>query len=166
MFDSITGSIRNAVNKIRYQDDITALNKATAELKKALLKADVHHKTTKELITAVELQTKTAGIGQDSFLKALKSELTRLFASTPPTTILMTGLQGSGKTTTTGKLANYLKIRKKKVLVAACDLQRLAAVEQLKQIAAQIEVDIYFDDTEKNPVKIALKAKEKAIMEH
>ena len=116
MFDSITGSIRNAVNKIRYQDDITALNKATAELKKALLKADVHHKTTKELITAVELQTKTAGIGQDSFLKALKSELTRLltangnqgfvFASTPPTTILMTGLQGSGKTTTTGKLAN------------------------------------------------------------
>ncbi|MFX4231928.1 signal recognition particle protein [Aliarcobacter butzleri] len=176
MFDSITGSIRNAVNKIRYQDDITALNKATAELKKALLKADVHHKTTKELITAVELQTKTAGIGQDSFLKALKSELTRLltangnqgfvFASTPPTTILMTGLQGSGKTTTTGKLANYLKIRKKKVLVAACDLQRLAAVEQLKQIAAQIEVDIYFDDNEKNPVKIALKAKEKAIKEH
>ncbi|MCR1816578.1 signal recognition particle protein [Aliarcobacter butzleri] len=176
MFDSITGSIRNAVNKIRYQDDITALNKATAELKKALLKADVHHKTTKELITAVELQTKTVGIGQDSFLKALKSELTRLltangnqgfvFASTPPTTILMTGLQGSGKTTTTGKLANYLKIRKKKVLVAACDLQRLAAVEQLKQIAAQIEVDVYFDDTEKNPVKIALKAKEKAIKEH
>lgn len=176
MFDSITGSIRNAVNKIRYQDDITALNKATAELKKALLKADVHHKTTKELITAVELQTKTAGIGQDSFLKALKSELTRLltangnqgfvFASTPPTTILMTGLQGSGKTTTTGKLANYLKIRKKKVLVAACDLQRLAAVEQLKQIAAQIEVDIYFDDTESNPIKIALKAKEKAIKEH
>ncbi|QDM01889.1 signal recognition particle protein [Aliarcobacter butzleri] len=176
MFDSITGSIRNAVNKIRYQDDITALNKATAELKKALLKADVHHKTTKELITAVELQTKTAGIGQDSFLKALKSELTRLltangnqgfvFVSTPPTTILMTGLQGSGKTTTTGKLANYLKIRKKKVLVAACDLQRLAAVEQLKQIAAQIEVDIYFDDTESNPIKIALKAKEKAIKEH
>ncbi|MCG3690964.1 signal recognition particle protein [Aliarcobacter butzleri] len=176
MFDSITGSIRNAVNKIRYQDDITALNKATAELKKALLKADVHHKTTKELITAVELQTKTAGIGQDSFLKALKSELTRLltangnqgfvFASTPPTTILMTGLQGSGKTTTTGKLANYLKIRKKKVLVAACDLQRLAAVEQLKQIAAQIEVDIYFDDNEKDPIKIALKAKEKAIKEH
>ncbi|MPL83995.1 Signal recognition particle protein [bioreactor metagenome] len=176
LFDSITGSIRNAVNKIRYQDDITALNKATAELKKALLKADVHHKTTKELITAVELQTKTAGIGQDSFLKALKSELTRLltangnqgfvFASTPPTTILMTGLQGSGKTTTTGKLANYLKIRKKKVLVAACDLQRLAAVEQLKQIAAQIEVDIYFDDTESNPIKIALKAKEKAIKEH
>jgi signal recognition particle subunit SRP54 len=74
----------------------------------------------------------------------------------------MTGLQGSGKTTTTGKLANYLKTRKKKVLVAACDLQRLAAVEQLKQIAAQIEVDIYFDDNEKDPIKIAIAAQEKA----
>ena len=176
MFDSITGSIRNAVNKIRHQDDVAALTKATSELKKALLKADVHHKTTKDLIQAVELQTKSAGIGQDSFLKALKSELTNLlttsgnqgfvFSSTPPTTILMTGLQGSGKTTTTGKLANYLKTRKKKVLVAACDLQRLAAVEQLKQIAAQIEVDIYFDDNETNPIKIALAAKEKAIKEH
>ena len=172
MFDSITGSIRNAVNKIRHQDDVAALTKATAELKKALLKADVHHKTTKELIQAIEVQTKNAGIGQDSFLRALKSELTNLltvpgnqgfvFSSTPPTTILMTGLQGSGKTTTTGKLANYLKTRKKKVLVAACDLQRLAAVEQLKQIAAQIEVDIYFDENEKDPIKIALAAKEKA----
>ncbi|MBP7742347.1 MAG: signal recognition particle protein [Aliarcobacter sp.] len=172
MFDSITGSIRNAVNKIRHQDDVVALNKATAELKKALLKADVHHKTTKELIQAVELQTKNAGIGQDSFLRALKLELTNLlttkgnqgfvFSSTPPTTILMTGLQGSGKTTTTGKLANYLKTRKKKVLVAACDLQRLAAVEQLKQIAAQIDVDIYFDDNETDPIKIARAAQEKA----
>ena len=172
MFDSITGSIRSAVNKIRHKDDITALKKATAELKKSLLKSDVHHKTTKDLVANVELETKNAGIGQDSFIKALKDELTKLlttsgnqgfvFSNTPPTTILMTGLQGSGKTTTTGKLANYLKTRKKKVLVAACDLQRLAAVEQLKQIAAQIEVDIYFDDVEKDPIKIALAAQEKA----
>jgi signal recognition particle subunit SRP54 len=74
----------------------------------------------------------------------------------------MTGLQGSGKTTTTGKLANYLKTRKKRVLVAAADLQRLAAVEQLKQIGAQIEVDVYFDDNETNPIKIAQDAKKKA----
>ncbi len=172
MFDSISGSIKNAVNKIRHKDDAASLKKATTELRKSLLKSDVHHKTTKELVTAVELETKKNGIGQDSFLKALQNELTNIlttegnqgfvFSSTPPTTILMTGLQGSGKTTTTGKLANYLKLRKKKVLVAACDLQRLAAVEQLKQIAAQIEVDIYFDDEEKDPVKIALAAKEKA----
>ena len=175
MFDSITGSIKNAVNKIRHKDDVASLKKAITELKKSLLKADVHHKTTKELVTNVELETKAAGIGQDSFLNALKSELTKLlttegnqgfvFSSTPPTTILMTGLQGSGKTTTTGKLANYLKTRKKKVLVAACDLQRLAAVEQLKQIAAQIEVDIYFDDNEKDPIKIAIAAQEKATKE-
>ncbi|WP_044417480.1 signal recognition particle protein [Halarcobacter anaerophilus] len=172
MFDSITGSITNAVNKIRHKDDVASLKKAITELKKSLLKADVHHKTTKDLVTAIELETKRLGIGHDSFLKALKDELTKIltttgnqgfvFSNTPPTVVLMTGLQGSGKTTTTGKLANYLKLRKKKVLVAAADLQRLAAVEQLKQIAAQIEVDIYFDDNEKDPVKIALAAKEKA----
>ncbi|MGA1940393.1 signal recognition particle protein [Arcobacter sp. YIC-310] len=176
MFDSITGSIRNAVNKIRHKDDAASLKKAVTELKKSLLKSDVHHKTTKELAAAVELETKKNGIGQDSFLNALKDELTKLlttegnqgfvFSNTPPTTILMTGLQGSGKTTTTGKLANYLKQRKKKVLVAAADLQRLAAVEQLKQIAAQVEVDIYFDDNEKDPVQIAIKAQEKAKAEH
>jgi len=176
LFDSITGSIKNAVNKIRHKDDVTSLKKATLELKKSLLKADVHHKTTKELVTAIELETKRIGIGQDSFINALKSELIKIlttegnqgfvFSNTPPTTILMTGLQGSGKTTTTGKLATYLKQRKKKVLVAAGDLQRLAAVEQLKQIATQIEVDVYFDDSETNPIKIALAAKEKATKEH
>lgn len=176
MFDVLTGSFKNAVSKIRFKDDANALKKATTELRKSLLKADVHHKTTKELITNVELNTKQLGIGQESFLKSLQQELTNIlttngnqgfvFSNTPPTTVLMTGLQGSGKTTTTGKLANYLKLRKKKVLVAACDLQRLAAVEQLKQIAEQIEVDIYFDDNEKNPVKIAKAAQEKAKKEH
>ncbi|RBQ31362.1 signal recognition particle protein [Arcobacter sp. FW59] len=176
MFDSITGSIRGIVNKIRHQDDVASLSRAISELKKAFLKADVHHKTTKELLNAIEIGTKNIGIGQDNFIKVLKEELTKtltangnqgfVFSSTPPTVVLMTGLQGSGKTTTTGKLANYLKTRKKKVLVAACDLQRLAAVEQLKQIAASIEVDIYFDEGEKDPIKIAFAAKEKAIKEH
>ncbi|MGM0519199.1 MAG: signal recognition particle protein [Campylobacterota bacterium] len=176
MFDSITGSIKNAVNKIRHKDDAAALKKATTELRKSLLKSDVHHKTTKELIKQVDIETKQNGIGQDSFLNALKNQLTQIltangnqgfvFSSTPPTTILMTGLQGSGKTTTTGKLANYLKTRKKKVLVAAADLQRLAAVEQLKQIATQVEVDIYYDDNETNPVNIAKAAQQKAKNEH
>jgi signal recognition particle subunit SRP54 len=173
VFDVLTGSFKNAINKIRFKDDINSLKKATAELKKSLLKADVHHKTTKDLVYNIEISTKQLGIGQDSFLKSLQKELTHVltavgnqgfvFSNTPPTVILMTGLQGSGKTTTTGKLANYLKLRKKKVLVAACDLQRLAAVEQLKQIAAQIDVDIYFDDNEKDPIKIATAAKQKAI---
>lgn len=176
MFDVITGSIKNAVNKIRHQDDAAALKKATSELKKSFLKADVHHKTTKELLNSIELETKRLGIGQDSFLKAMQTSLTNIltvngnqgfvYASTPPTTILMTGLQGSGKTTTTGKLANYLKQRKKKVLVAAADLQRLAAVEQLKQIAASIEVDIYYDENSKSPVEIVKAARKKALDEH
>ena len=173
MFDVLTDSFKSVVGKIRFKDDANALKKAVTELKKSLLKSDVHHKTTKELVTQVELLTKQNGIGQDSFLKALQTTLTNILTTTgnqgfvysnnsPLTTILMTGLQGSGKTTTTGKLANYLKMRNKKVLVAAADLQRLAAVEQLKQIGAQIEVDVYFDENEKNPVKIAQAAKKKA----
>jgi signal recognition particle subunit SRP54 len=173
VFDSLTSSFKSVVGKIRHQDDVKALKKATTELKKALLKSDVHHKTTKELVTQVELETKASGIGQDNFIKALQKTLTELLTvegnqgfvfsnKSSLTTILMTGLQGSGKTTTTGKLASYLKLRKKKVLIAAADLQRLAAVEQLKQIGAQIEVDVFFDDNETNPVKIVQAAKAKA----
>ena len=173
MFEGLTSSFKNVVSKIRYKDDEKALKRAIVELKKSLLKADVHHKTTKELLTQVELQTKQNGIGQDSFLKALQNTLTDVLTTSgnqafvysnksPLTTILMTGLQGSGKTTTTGKLASYLKTRNKKVLVAAADLQRLAAVEQLKQVGASIEVDVYYDENEKDPVKIALAAKKKA----
>lgn len=124
MFDVLTGSFKNAINKIRFKDDINSLKKATTELKKSLLKADVHHKTTKDLVYNIEISTKQLGIGQDSFLKSLQKELTQVlttvgnqgfvFSNTPPTVILMTGLQGSGKTTTTGKLANYLKLRKRK----------------------------------------------------
>jgi signal recognition particle subunit SRP54 len=173
VFDSLTSSFKNVVGKIRYKDDAAALKRATTELKKSLLKYDVHHKTTKELLAKVELETKQNGIGQDSFLKALQNGLTSILTTngnqgfvysnkSSLTTILMTGLQGSGKTTTTGKLANYLKLRNKKVLVAAADLQRLAAVEQLKQIGAQIEVDVYFEENETNPIKIAKNAKLKA----
>lgn len=173
MFDTITDSLKNAIGKIRFSDDINALNKALGDLKKSLLKADVNHKVVKDLLAKVEIDTKNAGIGKDQFIRAIRTNLLAtlevkgnqgfVFSSRPPTIILMSGLQGSGKTTTTGKLANYLKLKNKKVLVAAADLQRLAAVEQLKQIASQIDVDIYFDDNEKNAVNIAKKAKEKAI---
>jgi len=157
MFSTITDSFKNAIGKIRFHDDEKALKKATTELRKSLLKSDVHHKVVKDLIQTVELQTKKHGIGKDSFLAALQEELVRIltakgnqgfvFASKPPTVVLMTGLQGSGKTTTTGKLAHMLKEqKKKKVLIAAGDLQRLAAVEQLRQICADIEVDLVADE--------------------
>jgi len=75
LFDVISSSIKNAVNKIRFKDDAASLKKATTELRKSLLKADVNHKTTKELVTLVEAETKRLGIGQESFLKALSTSL-------------------------------------------------------------------------------------------
>ncbi|WP_456457565.1 signal recognition particle protein [Nitratifractor sp.] len=173
MFDTLTDSFKNAIGKIRFHDDEKALKKALTELRKSLLKADVHHKVVKELVTTVEKETKAAGIGKENFLAALQKELLRIltakgnqgfvFASRPPTVVLMTGLQGSGKTTTTGKLATMLKEqKKKKVLIAAADLQRLAAVEQLRQIAEQIGVDLVADEnaTPDEVVKRALKKAE------
>ena len=164
MFDTLTNSFTTAINKIRFHDDEKSLTKALAELKKALLKADVHHKVVKKLITEVELKTKATSIGKDQFLAALRSTLEDIldvkgnrgfvFASNPPTVILMSGLQGSGKTTTTGKLATYLKNKQKKVLMVAADLQRMAAVEQLRQISVQIEVELFADDASKNPVDV------------
>jgi len=172
MFDTLTDSFTNAIKKIRFHDDEKALTKALNELKKSLLKADVNHKVVKELILKVQTQTKANGIGKDQFLDALRVTLHELlevggnrgftFSPNPPTVILMTGLQGSGKTTTTGKLATYLKTKQKKVLVVAADLQRLAAVEQLRQITTQIEVELYEDESTKNPVEVVSGALKKA----
>jgi signal recognition particle subunit SRP54 len=161
VFDTLTSSFTSAIKKIRFHDDEKALKKALDELKKNLLKADVNHKVVKQLLSDVEIDVKLAGIGKDQFLNAMQKRLHELllvpghqgfvFASKPPTVILMMGLQGSGKTTTTGKLAYYLKNKQKKVLVAAADLQRMAAVEQLKQVGASVEVDVYADENEKDP---------------
>lgn len=172
MFGAITESFQSAINKIRFQDDEKALKRALDELKKTLLKSDVHYKVLKSLLEGIEQKTKLAGIGKENFLNALKESLTHIltapgnygfiFAPKPPTIVLMAGLQGSGKTTTTAKLANYLKNKQKKVLLAACDLQRLAAVEQLRQLSLQVEVDFFYEEN-KSPIEIAIAAKEKAI---
>jgi len=172
MFDTLTSSFTAAIKKIRTFDDEKALTKALNELKKSLLKADVNHKVVKDLISQVEITTKEKGIGKDQFLEALRNTIYELlevggnkgfvFSPNPPTVILMTGLQGSGKTTTTGKLATYLKNKQKKVLIVAADLQRLAAVEQLRQITTQIEVELYEDEATKNPVEVVEAALKKA----
>lgn len=154
MFDTLTTSFRGIVNKIRFLDDEKALSRGLDELKKALLKNDVYHKVAKDIVLQVENECKKNGIGKDSFSKALQDSLYSVFngnygfsfAPKPPTIVLMVGLQGSGKTTSSAKLANYLKLRGKKVLLVACDLQRLAAVEQLKQLANEIEVDIFIKE--------------------
>ncbi len=173
MFDRISDGFRSAINKIRMKDDEKALKKALDELKKNLLKADVHFKTVKDLLKKVEIETKKAGIGKANFLKALDDALKEIltapgnygfvFSSKPPTVVMMTGLQGSGKTTTTAKLAYYLKnFKKKKVLMVAADLQRLAAVEQLRQLAEQNDLDIYYDENAKNAIEVAKKGVEEA----
>lgn len=172
MFSVITESFQSVIGKMRFQDDEKALKRALDELKKALLKSDVHYKVLKELLTSVETKTKHNGIGKDSFLNALKESLHIIltapgnygfiFAPKPPTIVLMAGLQGSGKTTTTAKLANYLKGKQKKVLLAACDLQRLAAVEQLRQLSLQVAVDFFYLE-DKNAIEIATAARQKAI---
>ncbi|MGP1560474.1 MAG: signal recognition particle protein [Helicobacteraceae bacterium] len=152
MFERITESFTQAINKIRFYDDERSLKKAIAELKKSLLKADVYHKVVKDLLEQVEQDTKKASIGKDAFLSALNANLLQILEASKNqgfvfqsglTKVLMTGLQGSGKTTTCAKLALYLKTRKKKVLLVAADLERLAAVEQLRQLAQSIEVEFF-----------------------
>ena len=160
------------MDKIRFSDDEKSLSRALDELKKSLLKNDVHHKVTKELIAQVESKTKQLGIGRQNFLDSLQQALLSIlssskaygfvFAPKPPTTILMTGLQGSGKTTSSAKLAHYLKTKNKKVLLAACDLQRLAAVQQLQQLGEQIEVDVFTLESA-TPLEVAKLAKDRAI---
>lgn len=172
MFEGLTDSFRSAINKIRFSDDEKSLKTALENLKKALLKADVHHKIVRDLLRQVEIETKAKGIGQVNFLRSLKTNLLAIltvpgkqgfvFSSKPTTTVLMVGLQGSGKTTTTVKLAHYLKLRQKKVLVVACDLQRLAAVEQLRQLCLANEIDLYSEENVANPLVIAQNAMKKA----
>ena len=172
MFEILTESFRTAINKIRFSDDEKSLKNALENLKKALLKADVHHKIVRDLLREVEIETKALGVGKDNFLYSLKKQLYIIlnvpgkqgfvYAPKSPTKVLMVGLQGSGKTTTTVKLANYLKLKQKKVLVVACDLQRLAAVEQLRQLCSANEIDLYFEEGSTNPVAIANHAMKKA----
>lgn len=172
MFEQISDSFRSAVNKLKTIDDEKALKNAMETLKKALLKADVYHKVVKDLLVNIQNDLKEKGIGQKQFLDSIKNNLTTtltapgnqgfVYSSNPPTVVLITGLQGSGKTTTTVKLANYLKLRKKKVLVAACDLQRLAAVEQLRQLCLEHEIDLFSLESQSNPVNVAKQSLKKA----
>lgn len=173
MFDLISDSFKNAINKLRFVDDEKALKNALDTLKKSLLKADVHHKVVKELLALVEDDVKKGSIGQQQFLASIKKNLEDIlsvknapqgfvFSSTPPTVVLMCGLQGGGKTTSTAKLANFLKLRNKKVLLAACDLQRLAAVEQLQKLCEDNDLGFFSIEGETKALNVAKEALKKA----
>ncbi len=178
-FESLTEKFSNIVKKIKGQSRLTEdnMDEVLKEVKIALLEADVNYKVVKDFIN--DVKEKAIGekvfselhpsemvikIVRDELVELLGSDNTKLeYAKRNPTIILLVGLQGSGKTTTAAKLANLMKTKEgKKVLLAACDVYRPAAIDQLEQLAKQIDVDVYIDRNSKNPVEISNKALEKA----
>ena len=181
-FESLSDKLSNIFKKLRGQARLTEKNMddMLKEIRIALLEADVNFKVVKEFTNNV----KEKAIGQDvlgklnpsqMIVKIVHDELVELLGSndseihyqnTRPTVIMMVGLQGSGKTTSTGKLAYLMKNKlHKKVLLAACDTYRPAAVEQLAQIAKSIDVDLVNMGTSKSPVEISKIARDKAFNE-
>jgi len=182
-FESLTDKLTSIFKKIRGQARLNESNMEDMlkQIRIALLEADVNYKVVKEFTSNI----KEKAIGQDVLLKLnpgqmlvkiVHDELIALLGSESseinyqknrPTVIMMVGLQGSGKTTTAGKLAYLLKNKlKRKVLLAAGDIYRPAAIDQLEQLAKKVGVDILSKGTSVSPVKIAVEAKQKAFDEH
>ena len=175
MFESLSDRLQAAVNKIRGYGKITEdnINDITRELRLALLEADVNYKVVKEFIASV----KEKALGEEVvkslkpsevFIKIVKDELVSLlggeksdiYTSGNPSILMLVGLQGSGKTTTIGKLARLLrKKHAKKPLLVACDVYRPAAIDQLKQIGKELSIEVY-SEGKGNPVEISLNAVE------
>ena len=171
MFDNLSDKLDNALHILKGHGQITEVNVAETlkEVRRALVDADVNYKIAKDFTSIV----KEKALGQDVLtalkpgqlmVKLVKDELTELMGgeaeginlSGNPSIILMSGLQGSGKTTFSGKLANYLKTKKtKNPLLVACDVYRPAAVNQLHVVGDQIGVEVYSDEGNQDPVKIA-----------
>jgi signal recognition particle subunit SRP54 len=171
MFNNLSEKLDKALHVLKGHGSITEVNVAETlkEVRRALLDADVNFKIAKDFTNRV----KDKALGQDVLttlqpgqlmVKIVKDELTELMGgdaeginlSGKPTVILMSGLQGSGKTTFSGKLANFLKNKKtKKPLLVACDVYRPAAADQLHVVGDQIKVDVYSDKGNTNPVAIA-----------
>ncbi len=171
MFDSLSEKLQETLAQVRAQGKLTEddVNKAMREIRLSLLEADVNFEVVKDFTAAVKQRCLGSDVlealnpGQQ-VVKIVDDELTKLmggaarelaYASKPPTVILMAGLQGSGKTTACGKLALKLKGEGKRVAVAACDVYRPAAVDQLKVVAGQAGAAVYEQGTERDPVDIA-----------
>ena len=174
MFDSLSERLEGAFKTLKGESKLTDINIAQSvkEIRRALVAADVNYKIAKEFTDNV----KDKALGQENVLKSVKpgqlmikivnDELVELMGGTAaeinlkgkPAVILIAGLQGSGKTTFSGKLAFHLKNeRKKSPLLVACDVYRPAAINQLSVIGDQVKVPVYKETENKNPVEIALK---------
>ncbi len=174
MFNNLSEKLDKALHTLKGHGKITEVNVAETlkEVRRALLDADVNFKIAKQFTKTV----KEKALGQDVLttlnpgqlmVKIVKDELTALMGGETvginlggsPTIILMSGLQGSGKTTFSGKLANYLKTKKsKQVLLVGCDVYRPAAINQLRVVGEQIGVEVYAEEGNKNPVEISQNA--------
>jgi len=178
MFDSLAERLQATLDEVRGRGTLTEadVNSAMREIRLALLEADVNFKVVKTFTNAVKERALGADIiGQlnpgQQVVKIVSDELTELmggeaqelvFSPRPPTIVLMAGLQGSGKTTATGKLARMLRESGSSVAVAACDVYRPAAVEQLIKLGAQAGVDVYEQGIDAKPVAIAKWAADRA----
>ncbi|MCB0505789.1 MAG: signal recognition particle protein [Cyclobacteriaceae bacterium] len=170
MFDNLSVKLDKAFKTLKGQGRITEINVATTvkEIRRALIDADVNYKVAKDVTDTI----KENALGQDVLTavspgqlltKITSDELTRLMGSAhepmnakgDPAVILISGLQGSGKTTFSGKLANMLKSQGRQVMLTACDIYRPAAIDQLKVLGEQIGVEVYAEPENKNAVQIA-----------
>jgi signal recognition particle subunit SRP54 len=174
MFESLSDKLEGAFKKLRGQARITDLNVAETvkEIRRALVDADVNYKIAKEftdtvrqkaegqkVINAISPSQLMVKIVQDELTELMGSEVSELNAKGNPAVILIAGLQGSGKTTFSGKLANYLKTKKGlSPLLVAADIYRPAAIDQLTVLGGQIEIDVYSEPENKNAVSIAQNA--------
>ena len=170
MFESLGDRLQTVVSKIKGYGKITEENisEMTREIRLALLEADVNYKVVKEFINNVKEKALGEEVKRslkpgDVFVKIVKDELTELLGGEKedlkingsPSILMLVGLQGSGKTTTIGKLANLLrKKHKKNPLLVACDVYRPAAIDQLKQIGSGLNIEVY-EEGKKDPVEIA-----------
>ena len=174
MFEGLNDRLERSYKVLKGQGKITEINVAETikEIRKALLEADVSYKIAKDftatikdkamgqnVLTSVSPKQLMVKIVHDELALLMGGTATELNISSNPSIILMAGLQGSGKTTHTAKLAKYLKTKKGKTpLMVACDVYRPAAIEQLKVLGADIGVDVYTEEGNKNPVEIARNA--------
>ena len=178
-FEGLSSKLQDITRKLRGKARITEsdLKEMLREVKLALLEADVNYKIVKDFISSVQEKA----LGQDvlksltpgqQVIKIVKDELVELlggeeskinFTPNPPTVIMLVGLQGSGKTTTAGKLANLLRKQGKKPLLVACDVYRPAAIKQLQVVGKQLDIPVYANETSKDVVHIAKQAMSVAI---
>ncbi len=173
MFENLSDRLQNVMHKIKGYGKITEdnINEMMREIRLSLLEADVNYKVVKEFTNTVKEKALGTDVNQklspgEEFVRIVRDELTELLGGETaqliidknPTITMLVGLQGSGKTTTIGKLANYLrKNHKKKPLLVACDVYRPAAIDQLKTLGKELNIEVYTEG-KKDPIEISKNA--------